>query len=389
MEFGTPQFWIALLQIIGINIVLSGDNAVVIALAARSLPEKQRKQAVLIGSGAAVGMRIVLTVVAVELLRLPFLKLIGALLLLYIGIKLLVPEEDEHGHGGKKITGMAGAVRTILLADLVMSLDNVLAVAAAAKGSLLLLVVGLIISIPLVIFGSTLLMKFMDRWPIIVTIGAALLGWVAGEMAVTDPSTLPWIDANAHWLHYVLPALGALSVVAVGAWLARRVTARMDVQPVIDLALPADQVHAAPQPQAPGDALPMLYVVDDRSVSAHAIERLLAQLALYRRPVSLHLVNVQHPAHADVADFVDQDALAEYHHEQGLQELKTAREKLDAAGTPYVIHIGVGDPAHVIGNYARDTTAEHLFVSVESALAAAMVRHGARLANLPVTLLPA
>jgi YjbE family integral membrane protein len=218
MDLGTPQFWIALLQIIGVNIVLSGDNAVVIALAARSLPDKQRKQAVVIGSAAAVLMRIILTVVAVEILRLPYLKLIGAALLLWIGVQLLAPEgEDEAGDGTKKAAaGMATAVRTILLADLVMSLDNVIAVAAAAKGSLLLLVLGLLISIPLVIFGSTLLMKLMDRWPIIVTIGAALLGWVAGEMAVSDPSVQEWIDAHAAWLHYGAPTAGALLIVIVG-----------------------------------------------------------------------------------------------------------------------------------------------------------------------------
>ena len=205
MSFSDPTFWVALLQIIGVNIVLSGDNAVVIALAARSLPAKQQKQAVLWGSGAAVAMRIVLTIVAVELLRLPYLKLIGAALLLWIGIQLLLPEEEEaDGHAAAN-AGMIAAIRTILIADLVMSLDNVIAVAAAAKGDITLLILGLLISIPLVIFGSTLLMKFMERWPIIITIGGALLGWVAGEMAVSDPAVKDWVDANAGWLHYALP----------------------------------------------------------------------------------------------------------------------------------------------------------------------------------------
>ncbi len=225
MTFSDPTFWIALLQIIGVNIVLSGDNAVVIALAARSLPPKQQKQAVLWGSGAAVVMRIVLTIVAVELLRLPYLKLIGAVLLLYIGIQLLLPEGGEgEGHGPTN-TGMVAAIRTILIADLVMSLDNVIAVAAAAKGDLTLLILGLLISIPLVIFGSTLLMKFMERWPIIITIGGALLGWVAGEMAIGDPLVKDWVDAHAAWLHYVAPAAGAILVVLVGKWLARRAEA--------------------------------------------------------------------------------------------------------------------------------------------------------------------
>ena len=160
-----PVFWIGLGQIIIVNIVLSGDNAVVIALAARSLPPKQQKQAVIWGSAAAVVMRIILTIVAVELLRLAFLKLIGAALLLWIGVQLLLPEKEE-GHGGASVQGgMFIAIRTILIADLVMSLDNVIGVAAAAKGSITLLVLGLLISIPLVIFGSTILMRFMVRSP--------------------------------------------------------------------------------------------------------------------------------------------------------------------------------------------------------------------------------
>jgi YjbE family integral membrane protein len=246
MELANPQFWVALLQIIGVNIVLSGDNAVVIALAARSLPAQQQKKAVIIGSAAAVVLRIILTIAAVELLRFPYLKLIGAALLLWIGVKLLVPEHEAEGGDGEKRgnAGMAAAVRTILIADLVMSLDNVIAVAAAAKGSLVLLILGLLVSIPLVIFGSTLLMRLMDRWPIIVTIGAALLGWVAGEMAVSDPATAPWIDANAPWLHYALPAAGALLVVALGKMLAARAAQQEAKHPVVDLA-PAGERGAA------------------------------------------------------------------------------------------------------------------------------------------------
>jgi YjbE family integral membrane protein len=196
----TAAFAMALLQIIGVNVVLSGDNAVVIALAARSLPQQQQKAAIVWGSGAAVVMRILLTILAVELLRLPYLKLVGSGLLLWIAVKLLVPEHEEEG-GGPASTTLASAIKTILIADLVMSLDNVIAVAAAAKGSLILLILGLGISIPLVIFGSALLLKLMERWPVIITIGAALLGWVAGEMAVTDPSIAESVEATAHYLH--------------------------------------------------------------------------------------------------------------------------------------------------------------------------------------------
>lgn len=243
MTFSDTAFWIALLQIIGVNIVLSGDNAVVIALAARSLPPKQQKQAVLWGSGAAVVMRIILTIVAVELLRLPYLKLVGAALLLWIGIQLLLPEGGEGEGKSADNTGMIAAIRTILIADLVMSLDNVIAVAAAAKGDLTLLVVGLIISIPLVIFGSTLLMKVMERWPIIITIGGGLLGWVAGEMAITDPAVKDWVDSHAAWLHYAGPALGAALVIAIGKWFAHRAEVAGHARP-IDLA----QGNDGPQP---------------------------------------------------------------------------------------------------------------------------------------------
>jgi YjbE family integral membrane protein len=222
MEILSDQaFWIGLGQIILVNIVLSGDNAVVIALAARSLPPHQQKQAVMWGSGAAVVMRIVLTIVAVELLRLPYLKLVGAVLLLWIAVQLLVPEEE--GEDGEPVAStMAAAIKTILIADLVMSLDNVIAVAAAAKGNLVLLIIGLAVSIPLVVFGATLLLKLMERYPLIITAGAALLGWVAGEMAVTDPLIKDWVDASAPWLHWVGPAVGVAIVLGIGKWMAAR-----------------------------------------------------------------------------------------------------------------------------------------------------------------------
>src|SRR5213082_3001405 len=187
----SAEFWVGLFKIIGVNIILSGDNAVVIALAARSLPPKQQTQAIIWGSGAAIVMRILLTLFAVALLTLPWLKIVGSLLLFWIGVKLLVPEEDDAEIDASD--QLLSAIKTILIADLVMSLDNVIAVAAAAGGSILLLVLGLAISIPLVIFGATLLVKLMDRYPVIVTIGAGLIGWVAGEMLVTDLALQPWL----------------------------------------------------------------------------------------------------------------------------------------------------------------------------------------------------
>jgi len=230
VDLASPDFWLALGKIIWVNILLSGDNAVVIALAARSLPPQQQKKAIMIGSGAAIALRIVLTLVAAQLLLLPYLKLIGALLLLYIGVTLLLPEDESDDGGSGLTSSMATAVRTILIADLVMSLDNVIAVAAAADGNVPLLIIGLATSIPLVIFGSTLLLKVIERFPAIVWAGAALLGFIAGEISVTDPAVVGWfaeqeaaMGLGGQRLQVLAGAVGAALVLGVGkALLSRR-----------------------------------------------------------------------------------------------------------------------------------------------------------------------
>ena len=215
MEFlQSADFWVGLLKIIWINIILSGDNAVVIALAARSLPPHQQRKAIFWGSGAAVVLRIALTVVAAKLLALSYLQIIGGCLLLWIGLQLLSNNEEDEGEEKSYSTLMA-AVRTILIADLVMSLDNVIAVAAAAHGSTLLLVLGLAISIPLVIFGSTLMIKLMERFPVIVVFGAGLIGWVGGETIMNDNALKDVLTVHP-MLHYVAAAAGAALVVGIG-----------------------------------------------------------------------------------------------------------------------------------------------------------------------------
>jgi len=225
MDLLNAAFFIALLKIIWVNILLSGDNAVVIALASRNLPHSQQKKAIVFGSGAAIVLRVILTLFAVQLLQLPWLKLIGAVLLLWIGIQLLADGDDDadvHASGN-----LWTAVRTILIADLVMSLDNVIAVAAAANSApaplrLPLLIIGLGLSIPLIIFGSTLLLKLMERFPAIITLGAALLGFVAGEMATTDMAVHDWFESNMHGMDYAVSISCAILVVMVGLALSRR-----------------------------------------------------------------------------------------------------------------------------------------------------------------------
>jgi YjbE family integral membrane protein len=226
MDLTSAAFWAALGSIIWVNIILSGDNAVVIALAARSLPPHQQKQAIFWGSAAAIVMRVVLTIIAVEMLKWPYLKIIGAILLVYIGVTLMLDDDDGDGEVGGDRGSIFAAIRTILIADLVMSLDNVLAVAAAAKGNIPLLVIGLALSIPLIVFGSTLLLKIMERFPIIITAGAALLGFLAGEMLLTDPALVERLGELPHWQVNVGGAVGAALVVALGMLMQRRQRAR-------------------------------------------------------------------------------------------------------------------------------------------------------------------
>lgn len=223
-----PIFWVELGAIIWINLLVSGDNAVMIALAARSLPPRQQRLAVFWGSAAAVLLRVVLTVFAVKLLELPWLKVAGGALLLWIGVKLLVPDKEELEVSAH--TRLVHAIRTILLADLVMSIDNVIAVAAAANAAAptpelasmkyTLLVLGLGISIPIVVFGSVMMLGIMTRYPVVISLGAALLGWIAGDIIVTDPAISGWIGSHADWLrHWHVAAIGgALVVTLIGRW---------------------------------------------------------------------------------------------------------------------------------------------------------------------------
>lgn len=221
MDWTSGALWGALLAIIVANILLSGDNAVVIAMAARSLKPEHQKKAIIWGSAAAIIMRVVLTIVAVKLLTLPYLKIIGGLLLFWIGYQLLTDQDD--GADIKSHATIGAAIRTILIADLVMSLDNVLAVASAAEKApesarLTLLIIGLAMSIPLIIAGSTLLIKVMDKYPLIITGGAALLGFLAGSMIVTDPAVADWFKTNVPSAEMLAGGLGAVLVVVAAKW---------------------------------------------------------------------------------------------------------------------------------------------------------------------------
>jgi YjbE family integral membrane protein len=221
----TPEFWFAVGQIILIDILLGGDNAVVIALACRGLPDAQRKWGIIYGTIGAIVLRVVLIAFALTLLSVPYLKIVGALLLLWIGVKLLMPQEDEAHSNINASERLWGAVKTVIIADLVMSIDNVLAIAGAAQSagqhSLALVIFGLLVSIPIIVAGSQIVLKLMDRFPWIITAGGMLLGWIAGQMAITDPAVKNWLTVSKP-MEYACAATGALLVLAVGLYLQKR-----------------------------------------------------------------------------------------------------------------------------------------------------------------------
>jgi YjbE family integral membrane protein len=233
----SPEFWLAVGQIILIDILLGGDNAVVIALACRKLPPNLRTRGILWGTAGAIVLRVVLIFFALTLLKLPFLKLVGGILLLWIGIKLLLPEADDDHSKMEASDKLWGAVKTVIIADFVMSLDNVIAIAGAAEGAggahqMPLVIFGLLVSIPIIVWGSQLVIKLMDKFPIVITLGAMLLGWIAGTMLVTDPALNSWVPMQAGakagttevlpQVYYGLGVIGALFVLVVGKVLASR-----------------------------------------------------------------------------------------------------------------------------------------------------------------------
>lgn len=356
MEFLTvPEFWVAVGQIILIDILLGGDNAVVIALACRKLPPHQRSKGILWGTAGAIVLRVVLIFFALKLLAIPALKIVGAVLLLWIGVKLLLPEEED-GHGSIEGSDrLWGAVKTVIIADLVMSVDNVIAIAGAAESSntghgMALVIFGVLISIPIIIWGSQMVIKLMDRFPVIITGGGMLLGWIAGTMAVTDPAlvnpeVLPQLPkfVVGDGARYGAGAVGALLVLLLGKFFAAR------------RARPA-AVPAAAAPAVPtGRMRRILLAVDGSPPSARAVQHVLAMRSEFRDPaaIELHLLNVQYPVSGDVASFVTKESLQDYRRQQADEALAGARAALNAAGLPFKEHQRVGSPGATIAELAQ------------------------------------
>jgi len=225
LEFLTTLSWAAVFQIILIDILLGGDNAVVIALACRNLPKQQRMRGIIWGTAGAIILRVILIAFALTLLNIPFLKLVGGALLLWIGVKLLLNDDEDHDI--QSGSTLLAAIKTIIIADFVMSLDNIIAIAAAAQNAaagqqLGLVIFGLLVSVPIIVWGSTLVLKLIDRFPIVVTLGAALLGWIAGGMLVTDKILIDQFGEPSTMVKLAAEAIGAVFIVALGKWIASR-----------------------------------------------------------------------------------------------------------------------------------------------------------------------
>lgn len=356
--FLTTEFWIAVGQIIMIDILLGGDNAVVIALACRKLPPKQRTQGIIWGTAGAIVLRVALIFFALQLLAIPFLKVVGALLLLWIGVKLLLP---EHSEGHADIEGsdrLWGAIRTVIVADFVMSLDNVIAIAGAAESAggdhtMALVIFGILVSIPIIVWGSQFVIKLMDRFPVIITLGAMLLGWIAGTMAVTDPALVdprvmpgwPKIPTFEE-LRYAAGAAGALLVYGTGRFYMARAQRRRAPEP-----MPATAVEAATRPLRK-----VLLAVDGSEGSLRAAQQVLALRQDMREPAALEvqLINVQRPVPGDVGSFVSAKSIEEYQHERSETALAPVRQLLSSQGLVCKEHPSIGTPSEVIARTARE-----------------------------------
>ena len=339
----------SLAAIVVINLMLSGDNAIVIALAARSLPERLQKKAILFGALGAVVVRSAMTVGVVWLLQVPGLLFAGGLALIYIGYKLLIPEEGDAEAHVAKPKSIWGAIRTIVIADMVMGVDNVLAVAGAAHGSYLLVVLGLVTSVPIVMWGSTWLLKLVDRYPVIVYVGAGVLLWTAAKMLSEEPLV-------AEYAHDPMVLVSLYATVVFGPLWAGFLRNHRHLESRIHARLAELQRQAAAHPVSnPMEGNPMkavLVPVSELANSHLAVERVMKEY-YGDHDLRIHLLHVRRPLSRRISQFVRRSLRDDYHRERAALAMAPAREILDKRSIPYELHTCVGDVAQTIAEQAR------------------------------------
>lgn len=363
MELFSMEFLSALAAIIVIDLVLAGDNAIVIALAARNVPRHRQRQAVIWGTVGAIVVRSSLTLVVVWLLNIPGLLFAGGVMLIWIAYKLLLP---ENGNGGEAKIDAAGtfwgAIRTIVVADMVMGLDNVLAVAGAAHGSFLLVVIGLLISIPIVVWGSTMLLRFIERFPGFVYIGAGVLALTAAKMISAEPYLKDLLSAYT----LTLPALYVVTVVGV-LWAGfvqnhRRLESRINAR-LASLAQQRASRASVSHDVKGGNAMLKILVPIDGARSSHFAVPHVIREYMKNHALQIHLLNVQPPLSWHIARFIGKKSRDEFHREQAEKALRPARQALDGYGVPYKVHVETGDKAQIITEMARTLGCDHIVMS--------------------------
>ena len=363
MEILSAEFFSALIAIVIIDLVLAGDNAIVIALAARNLPSRLQKRAIFWGAFGAVVVRSLLTVVVVWLLKIPGLLLFGGAALVVIAYRLLLPEPENNNAAarGNSVTTFWGAMRTIVVADAIMGLDNVLGVAGAAHGNYVLVVLGLLISIPIVVWGSTLLLRLVERVPAIVYLGAAVLAWTAVKMITGEPMLEKWIES-----YPVAKALLYLTVIPGVLWAGfvvnhRKLESRIHAR-LAQFARERLNGQTAVAPTEGGDTMVRVLIPVDGSRNAQQAVRHVVKDYMKNNELEIHLLNVQPPFSRHVASFVrkrDRDA---YHREQAEQALSDARALLAQYQVPFHTHVAIGERAPIITDTARRLNCHHIVI---------------------------
>jgi len=363
VEFLSVQFLSALMAIVIIDLVLAGDNAIVIALAARNVAERLRTKAILWGTVGAIVVRTLLTMVVVWLLAVPGLLFAGGTLLIWIAYKLLLPEpEDDNGVKLNSVNGFWAAIRTIVVADIVMGLDNVLAVAGAAHGSFMLVALGLLISIPIVVWGSTVILRFIDRYPAFVYLGAGVLAWTAAKMMIHEPLLAAFYDE-----YKVVPPLMYM-VIVVGVLAAgffknhRRIESRITAHLARLKQQPIDSSVASPIAKGDVAMQRILVPVDGSPNSQYAMRQVINEF-MKDSALEVHLLNVQPAFSRHIANFVSRSNRQDYHRAQSQKALGPVKQLLENHGVPYAEHLEVGDKATLIAQAARRLRCDRIVMS--------------------------